>query len=259
MSGSSLTITAARPRLAVARTVVLRIVYALLSLWALAMTVTGPVALVAGKLPEPRWQAAAAITAVFKLLTIGPALVVAWTGGRSVLAVRALVVGQLCWLAASLLAPEDGSSAPARFGQAAVSLLIWVGPWLLLAARRSALWREPVRLDRALLAAGLVAAVPLVGWALVAAGLDVSGGTTGFDPRELRFDMVGLPLALAAAVLIAATHRSRAWLGGTVVAWVYVGFVGVLLPHRWGSPGDVAGAALVIGGLLLLVHNLRRR
>lgn len=250
MSSSVLTPTA-RPRLAVARTAALRLVYTLLSLWAVAMSAPGPIALLAGKLPDPRWEAAAAVTVAWKLLTVGPAMVVAWSGGRSVLAVRALVVGQACWLAASLLAPEDGSSVPTRLAQAGVSVLIWVGPWLLLAARRSRLWREPLAVDRPLLAVSTVAVVALAAWAVSQTHLDVTGGAPGFDPRELRFDMAGLPLALAGSAVVAATHRARWWTAATAMAWVYVGGVGLLLPHGWGSPGVVIGTALVVGGLLL--------
>ncbi len=233
------------PRLVRTRTVAIRVVYAVLSVWAVVMSGFGWAVVVSGQLPDSSWRFAATATLAFKALTLGSVVVVAWTGGRSVLAVRALVAGQLCWALASVIAPQDDATVLVRLTQVAVSAAIWVGPWLLLASRRSRLWREPVQVDRLLVPAATIAAVPLVTWAVLQAGLDI-GGAHVAQQAELRFDLVGVPLALAAAALLGAVHPRGWWRVSVAAAGLYVGLLALVLSGDWGSPGRLGGLALVL-------------
>ena len=196
-------------RFAAQRIVAIRVVYAMLSLWALVTAFLGILLLISGQLPPGGWRFAATSVAAWKLLTLGPTIAIAWTGGRSVLAVRALAVGQLCWLAADLLSPQLHASMALRAFQAAVSMMIWVGPWLLLAPNRSRLWRDRLQVNSALVLLVGAASGPLLVWVLLQTRLDVNGSTASMPLRELRFDMTGLPLILASAGLLAAVHHRR--------------------------------------------------
>ncbi len=70
-------------RLARTRVAILTCCYALLSLWALLLSVPGIGALVTGQLPDPSFRFAAVGATCFKILTVGPALAVALTGGAA--------------------------------------------------------------------------------------------------------------------------------------------------------------------------------
>lgn len=242
----------ARPvavRFAAQRVVAIRLAYALLSLWALTMAFVGVFLLTSGQLPSAEWRFAATSVAAWKLLSLGPAIAILWTGGRSVLAVRALAVGQLSWFAADLLSPQSQASTAVLAVQAVVSMMIWVGPWLLLAPNRSRLWRQPLDVNWRLVVIAGVAAGPLLVWALLQTRLDVTGGTATLPLRELRFDMTGLPLMLAISAVLAALHRRRWAVRVVAVAWVYVGTLAVTFGNDWGSPGPAAGIALAVAGI----------
>lgn len=244
-------VTAPAVRLARTRAVVLRVVYALLTLWALAMTLPGPVLLLSGHLPAGGWHFVAAATVPWKLLSTGTAAVVCASAGRNVHAVRVLLLGQLCWFVAELVSPDSGDGPATRVAQVVVGLAIWVGPWLLLAPRRSRLWRlsgsvRAVRAGVAVLAAPL-----LIWWENSNSHLSIAAASAQLPVRELRFDMVGLPMMLLVAAALSAVDGRRWWAAAGAAAYAYVGVFGVALPHEWGSPGLIGGVLLVAAGALL--------
>ncbi|TPG14853.1 hypothetical protein [Pedococcus bigeumensis] len=232
------------------RLVALCAIYALLSLWALVMTTFGTVMVLLGRLPDPSWTFGALAAGAFKLLTLGPALVILASRGRSALAVRALILGQLVWLAADLVAPEEPASAGERLGRSAVSLVLWVGPWLLLSDHRSRLWRDPVLVRRPLLALALMVAAACWPWAVAITHLDPttksSLGTTG----ELRYDIVGFPIAVVAGLCLGALCGARWWDRTVCVALVWVAVSAAIAPTGFGSPGYAGCLLAVIAGLL---------
>ena len=238
------------PRWPRIRLVALCTIYSLLSLWALVMTTFGTVMVLLGRLPDPWWTFGALAAGSFKLLTLGPALVILTSRGRSVLAVRALVVGQLVWLAADLVAPEEPASAGELLGRSAVSLALWVGPWLLLSNDRSRLWRDPVLVRRPLLGLALVVAAACWPWAVAVAHLDPtiksSLGTTG----ELRYDMVGFPIAVVAGLCLSALCDARWWHRTVGIALVWVAVAAAISPSGFGSPGYAGCLLAVVAGLL---------
>ena len=233
------------------RLVALCAIYSLLSLWALVMTTFGTVMAVLGRLPDSSWTFGALAAGAFKLLTLGPALVILASRGRSVLAVRALVVGQLVWLAADLVAPQEPASAGELLGRSAVSLVLWVGPWLLLSDHRRRLWKDPVLLRRPLLALALVVAAACWPWAVAITQLDptikTSLGTTG----ELRYDIVGFTLAIMAGLCLSALCGARWWHRTVAFALVWVASAAAIAPAGYGSPGYAGCLLAIVAGLLL--------
>ncbi|HEX6916450.1 MAG TPA: hypothetical protein VF140_00115 [Phycicoccus sp.] len=238
-------------RLTRARVVALCVLYTPLSLWALVMCAAGPAVALFGAQPDPSIRFTGVAAGAFKALTVGPALAVLLSRGRSVLAVRALVVGQAVWLAADLLAPEEDITAPSRLLQYAVSTALWVGPWLLLAPGRAALWRQRLVVRRRLLVLAAVAAAPLVGWAVLTSRGDLVSGLGG-DALELRFDMTGMPLALLAGLVLAAVHDGRWWDRLVATCFLVIGALALVYPDAYGAPGRAAGLLVPLGAAVAL-------
>jgi len=233
------------------RLVALCVVYSLLSLWAVVMCSFGVAMVVLGRLPDPSWTFAALAAGAFKVLTVGPALVVLASRGRSVLAVRALVVGQLTWFAVDVMAPEEPATPVEVTLRSAVALILWVGPWLLLSDHPSRLWKDPVRVRRPLLGLMLVVAAACSPWALANTRLDPAIQTSLGTSAELRFDMVGVPVALVVALLIGALCGARWWSRAVAAALVWVAAAAAISPTGYGSPGYAGCLLAVVAGLLL--------
>jgi hypothetical protein len=238
-------------RLARVRVVALCVLYSLLSLWAVVLCVTGPAVALFGALPDPALRFTGFAAGVFKVITVGPALAVLLSRGRSVLAVRALVVGQAVWLHADLLAPQDDVGAPGRVLQYLVSMALWVGPWLLLAPGRSRLWRQRFVVRRGVLLLAAVAAAPLCAWAFLTSREDLATGV-GADALELRSDLTGMPLALLAGLVLAALHEQRWWDRLIISCCLVVGVLALVYPDGYGAPGRAAGLLVPLGAALAL-------
>ncbi len=254
---SVLTRTDAPAHLARTRLVALSALYTLLSLWALVLCSVGPVMAVVGNLPDPSFRFTATSAGVFKVLTVGPAVAVLLSRGRSTFAVRALVLGQIVWFVAGVLAPEEEASPTVQLLQLVVSTAIWVGPWLLLAQKRSRLWREPILVRRPLHLLALVASVPLIGWAVANARGDLAT-ELGSSATELRFDMTGMPLAVLAALALSALHDRRLWDHVVTFCCAVVGVLALVYPHAYGAPGRSAGGLLIAGAVLTLAGRRAR-
>ena len=249
---------ASRPRLARTRSVVLVGVYGLLSLWALALSTAGVGALITGQLPDVSLRFVAVAATCFKMLSVGPAVAVCVSRGRSVLAVRALLLGQVVWFVADLLAPQgdDGTvGAALRF---LLGLVIWVGPWLVLSSDRRRLWRPASTFRPVVLAAAVLGAVPLVQWSVAASRIRLPVALNAEEMAELRFDLCGLPLMVLLAVAVAAVHRVAWW--DLLVSLVNTALAALALADavRPGSPG-LTGAAMLLVPLALTGQRLRER
>lgn len=190
----------------------------------------------------------------WKLLSLGGAVVILWTAGRSLLATQMLAVGLACWLALSLATLQHGSPL---IGTLVFSLILLV-PVVLLRPFRRDLLRFAAAPDRLLLVLAVIAAAPLLayGWhnATVARGLDPNG-----TPAELRFDMAGLGLILVTSGLIAALRpRGTSILAGIVgTAAVWAGVAALLFPGNQASPGQLGGSLLVGWGAAWLAWTWR--
>ena len=229
--------------------------YAFLSLWALVMTFYGTVLLVSGGLPDRSWAFGALAAAAFKALTLGSALVILVTRGRSVQAVRVLAIGQAVWLAADLIAPQESVSVVEVTARAAVSLVMWVGPWVLLAEQRSRLWRDRLTVRPRLFALSLLAVLLCVPWALATARLDVSQQTSVGSTAELRYDVAGCAISLVAALVLCAMTLAPWWDRMVAAALICVGLASVTFPSGYGSPGYVGGLFIILAGALLWVSR----
>jgi hypothetical protein len=251
------------------RRAVIRAVYGLFSLWALMMSagfaflVTVLASGGSDDLPAALYFAAAGTTA-WKLLSLGSVLIVCWTGGRSIVAVQSIVVGIACWAVADVVAPQD----PTRVGASAVLsdltlLAILVVPWLVCAASRREILHVRAQPDRVALLGSLVAVPLLAWWASTTAGTvvteEVSEMGPGAMPAELRFDMVGLAVALALVGLWSALRpRGRRWLLVAMAAATgYTALFAVARPHDAASPGYL-GAGLLLCWCALLVWRASR-
>lgn len=250
---------ATSPALGRTRVLVLRVLYALLSLWALVMSSFGTVVVALHRLPDPALTFAALGAGAFKILTLGPALVVLASRGRSVLAVRVLVVGQLVWLVTDLLAPQDGASVPELMARYVVSTVLWVGPWLALSPGRSRLWRAPLSVRPVVLGLAAVVSAACLPWALAGTRLDASQTTSVGTMAELRYDVVGLALAPLAALFVAAVVDAPWWDRWVAGALVWLAMACVVSPHGYGSPGYVGVLGVVPAAVLVWVSFRRPR
>ncbi|MFN8029086.1 MAG: hypothetical protein U0Q10_01830 [Dermatophilaceae bacterium] len=241
----------ARTRAGRARAVAVTAVYGLLSLLALALAAPGPVGTLTGKDPTSAWHVTGFLVGAFKVLTLGPALVVAATRGRSVAAVRLLAVGQVAWCLAGVLSPQPGDGRLAAIPAAAFSLVLWVGPWFLLSPARRRLWADPWPTRRALLLIAAVA-LPAVGiWLGHQAALPSHGPVGSGDYRELRYDVTGAAAALGVSLLTAATLGALWWDRTVATVLAVVGILSAVYPDGYGSAGRPGGVALVLAAAAL--------
>jgi hypothetical protein len=183
----------------------------------------------------------------WKLLSMGGALVLIWTAARSVLGTHWWVVGLLVWTVLTALSDQHG----ATYVLLPVGLALVLVPVLALRPRRRDLLRPDLHPSLLLLSLALVAAVPLVPFAIRLARQATrfpADGTTA----ELLFDSAGVALSLAMVGVYAALrpHRTR-WLPLVVAAAaVWSGVFGLIWPQDLGSPGTGGGAAMLVGGLV---------
>ncbi|MFZ0323665.1 MAG: hypothetical protein WAN48_05980 [Actinomycetes bacterium] len=232
-----------RPRALLARRVAICVVYLTFS----AVTVMiayggGALTMMAGNAPAGLAFAYGAVTAM-KLLSFGGCLVIVATAGRSVVAVQWVLVGHGTWFIADLIARQDPTQGVGGLvAQYLVLMVVYVGPWLLLAPERWELFRLRARPDRVAVATALLA-LPLLGlWTWRMAHLQT-------PLAESNFDAVAIPLIWATTSFFAAVRPSgRRWLLGVVAAFAfYLGVVAVVSPSvDIGSPGLVGGLGLVL-------------
>jgi hypothetical protein len=252
-----------RPRWLTARRLAIRLVYGLLSLWTLMMSL-GVVMLAVGDVPEGPYGFAAASTTAWKLLSLGGYLVIAWTGGRSVLAVQWVLLGDLTWLVADLISPQEPSeSVLAIVARNVLNALLFLGPWFVLAPERRQAFHLRVRPDRPAAAMMGLATPALAYWVWHNAALHIPT-IDGNSGPELEFDLTGLPLVLIAVGLFAAlSPQGERWPLLLVAAGaVYIGIGALLTPTTdVGTPGHLGGLACLLGaGLLAGRHwSVRRR
>lgn len=234
------------------RVLVLCLLYTPLSAWALVMASFGTAMVVLHRLPDPHALTFGALgAAAFKMLTLGPALVVLVSRGRSVLAVRALVLGQVVWFVDDLVAPQDHASLPELLARYAVSLVLWVGPWLALSPDRARLWRDPWPVRPLVAALAVLSALVCAPWVATIARLDASAMTSVGSMAELRYDVAGLGLAAVAALGLAAVSRAVWWDRLVAAALAWAAFACVVAPHGYGSPGYVGAVAVLPAAALL--------
>jgi hypothetical protein len=235
------------------RIVLLRSFYGLVSLSVLLMA-NGALSVVVGHVPAGMSPFAGWVTTAWKLLSLGGALIVCATAGRSIIAIQWFAVGEGCWLLAGVLAPQDGEPRGlAAVAKAALNLTIWLGPWLLLASHRRDILRLRLHPDRMLVLTWCAAAVPLLLWANALRHAPLEG-TDHYAGAELRFDLVGLTVALLVIGGWAALRPSQQWWPACCVgaAAVWVGGAALVWPRQAASPGIVGGVlAIIAGGVVL--------
>jgi hypothetical protein len=222
----------------------IRIWYGLLSLWALSMA-HGAVTLLLGNAAPGEHFGSGMVTAL-KLLAVGGALGICWTGGRSIVAFQALAVGLAAWLASERLfaVPTPiGSLIPTIL----VSAALWLLPLILLSPQRRQLLRPQVRPSAILLPLALAATVPLWIYAVRQGDLSIS------DTE----DASSIGVVLAAQILFAALRpRGSRWLPRFVaLATAWIGVLTVIWPHDLTSPGRAWGAVLICWALLFAGAN----
>jgi len=236
-----------------ARRLAIRVLYGLLSLWTLTMAM-GLGILLAGKVPAGPYAFAVAGTTAWKLLSLGGYLVIMWTAGRSVVAVQWVLVGQVTWLIAEVMAPQDPTEGVlAVVIRYAVNTLVFLGPWFLLAPERRQVVLLRARPDRVAIAIVALSLPAIIVWAQHNSGLQIPT-IAGNSGEELRFDVTGLALVFATVGMFAALRPSgRRWPLGVVAAGaLYVGIV--TLPTKatdLASPGLPGGAAFLALAALL--------
>jgi len=236
-----------------ARRLAIRVLYGLLSLWTLTMAM-GLGILLAGKVPAGPYAFAVAGTTAWKLLSLGGYLVIMWTAGRSVVAVQWVLVGQVTWLIAEVMAPQDPTEGVlAVVIRYAVNTLVFLGPWFLLAPERRQVVLLRARPDRVAVAILALALPVMIVWAQHNAGLQIPT-IAGNSGEELRFDVTGLALVFATVGMFAALRPwGRRWPLGVVAAGaVYIGIDSLATPATdLASPGLPGGAAFLALAALL--------
>jgi hypothetical protein len=182
-------------------------------------------------------------SSVFKLLSLGGAAWVMWTGGRSVAAYWMIGVGQVVWAVTSVVAPQV--DAQPRLDQL-LSLLLFYGPLVLLRPDRKDLLRPRFQPDALLCAVAVVWCAALVTQAWL-----VSYET---QLAVVRFDAVALYLTIGAMMVLAALRPAGSrWLPWPVAAaGVATGCLGIGYPDDVYSPGTAGGILLVVMSLAFL-------
>jgi hypothetical protein len=226
----------------------IRLWYGLLGLWTLSMS-QGVVHLILGDAGANERFTYVVVTA-WKLLALGGVLGVSWTGGRSVVAFQAVVVGFVGWWGSQLLyAVQPADATPVA--STITTVVLWLLPLALLRPHRGELLRVHARPSAILLPLALVAAVPLCVYAVRQGGL-----ATGLNGRvELYYDSCGLGTVLAVQAVFAGLRpRGSRWLPRFVaLVAACAGLTAIVWPHDLTSPGRGWGIALVCWALLFLV------
>ena len=228
----------------------IRIWYGLLGLWALSMS-QGVVRLLLGDAGADE-RFTYVVVSAWKLLALGGVLGVCWTGGRSVVAFQAVVVGWVGWFGSERLyavPPPDAT----KVGSIATTVVLWLLPLVLLRPHRRELLHIHARPGVILLPLALVAAVPLSVYAVRQGGLVTGLG----DAQDIYYVSCGLGLVLAVQTLFAGFRpRGSRWLPRfvTLVA-ACAGLAAISWPHDVTSPGRGWGIALVCWALLFVVGS----
>jgi hypothetical protein len=183
---------------------------------------------------------AAATSTVFKLLSLGGAAWVMWTGGRSVAAYWMILVGQLSWLVTGVLAPQVDGNPPLLD---LANVLIFYGPLVALRPNRRELLHLRVQLRALTTVVAVVGSIGLIAFAWHLA--------TALPNIELAFDAVGLFLTLALMSLFAAARPAGGlWLIPAVAAGaVMTASFAIAFPHDMASPGRLNAALLLLWAL----------
>ena len=183
---------------------------------------------------------AAGTSTVFKLLSLGGAAWVMWTGGRSVAAYWMILVGQLSWAVTGVLAPQVDGNPPLLD---LANVLIFYGPLVALRPHRRELLHLPVH-PRALTTT--VAVMGSLG--LLAFAWHLATRSPG---AELAFDAVGLYMTLALTSLFAAARSAGGrWLIPAVAAGaVMTASFAIAYPHDLASPGRIGAGLLLLWAL----------
>jgi hypothetical protein len=223
----------------------IRIWYALLGVWTLAMS-HSVVSLALGQAGPGERFGSGAVTA-WKLLAVGGVFGICWTGGRSVVAFQSLVVGWVGWLGSERLyavAPPDETPV----ASAITTVILWLLPLALLRPHRRQLLHLDLRPSAILLPLALVAAVPLSIYAVRQGGLVTE--LTG--PAKFYYSACGLGAVLAVQAIYASLRPRRSrWLPRFVaLAAAWIGLLAVIWPHDLTSPGRAWGAVLICWALL---------
>jgi hypothetical protein len=228
----------------------IRVWYGLLGLWVLSMS-QGVVRLLLGDAGADERFTYVVVTA-WKLLALGGVLGVSWTGGRSVVAFQAVVVGLVGWSGAELLyAVHPADDTPVA--SAITTVVLWLLPLVLLRPHRGELSRVHARPSAILLPLALVAAVPLCMYAVRQGDL-----ATGLNGRvELYYVSCSLGIVLAVQAVFAGLRpRGSRWLPRFVaLVAACAGLAAIIWPHDLTSPGRGWGIALVCWALLFLAGS----
>lgn len=250
----------AAPRLLRTRRVLLRVLYLPLALNALVMA-QGLVLQLAGQVPAG-YGFAAASTSAWKALSLFGVLGLVWTAGRSVRCVQWWLLGQAVWVLTEVLSPQDPSEPTSRAAaRQAFNAALFLLPWMLLAPERRELLRLRPAPDRVALGLVALAGPFLIWWASSTRG-QVVPDAAGLDGAELRFDVVGLAVALLVVGLLAALRPGgTGWLLGIVAGAAALTGVAALVADSGDltSPGRLGGTALVAGGAALAVRSRAAR
>ena len=238
-------------RLLRTRLMAIRIAAGLLALQLLLNASAGPLAVASGRVPRAMLLAAL-LAPVGKLLALGAIAAVAWTAGRSALAVRLWLAGLVLEIVAFLAVGQPA-------GALAVSLqLVLFGGLLvlLLPDRRRLLPGTPTVQIRFVPAAMLGGAGAL--WIAAIAGTSpvTMPGVTADEVAELRFDTALLGIALLAWFLTSVLARGRLW-GVPAAAALVTACLCLALMHRWADPGPVVAGSLLAGASLAVLAGAR--
>jgi len=217
----------------------IRVWYGLLSLWA-ALMASSVVRMVFGQAGSGEHFGFATVS-VWKLLATGGVLVICWTGGRSVVAYQALVVGVIATtLSDRLWAVEPVDSTPVL--SALAMIVLWLLPLVALRPNRRDLFRLHPQFSVVLLMA-IAAAVPLIYYSICQGALATGGGGALVDSA---YALTALGVVLAAQAILAAFRvSSTSWFPRFVaLTAVWIGTAAMIWPDDLGSLGLAWGAVL---------------
>jgi hypothetical protein len=188
-----------------------------------------------------------ATVSAWKLLATGGVLVICWTGGRSVVAYQALVVGVVAtMLSDRLWAVEPVDSTPVM--SALAMIVLWLLPLVALRPNRRDLLRLRPQFSVVMLPMAVAAAVPLIYYSIYQGALATGGGGALIDPA---YALTALGVVLAAQAIFAALRPSgTTWLPRFVaLAAIWIGTAAIIWPDDLGSFGRAWGGAMVAWGI----------